>query len=308
MTGALASVSVDLDPVRCYGAIHALGVSPAPPPREDPIYLRGVPRYRSLFDALGLRATFFVVARDLQDRSVAQAVLALAADGHEIASHSLDHLYDLVRLPHEAMREQVEGAASAIATVLGSRPLGFRAPGYTMTDELAATVARSGARYDASVFPCPAYFAAKAAVVGAMRALGRRSASVLGSPAVLGAPAEPYRMGRPYTACGDGLLEIPIGVTARARLPFLGTALVLAGPGGSRWLAAAMRPRAFASLERHGIDLCDARDDGFGQLAARQLDLRVGLDRKRSSLTAAIRQLAADGRRFVRLDAVQVGG
>lgn len=300
----LANVSVDLDPLRCYGAIHALAGAPSPGPADDPVYARALPRFRALFDALGVRATFFVVARDLEDGTFARAVRALAADGHEIASHSLDHRYDLVRLSHAEMHEQVEGAARALEAVLGGRPAGFRAPDYTVSDALLALVASSGARYDASVFPCPAYWAAKAAVLGAMRLAGRPSASILDSPAVLAAPVDPYRIGLPYTRPGQGLLEIPIGVTARARLPFLGAALVLAGPRGARRLARGMRARRFASLELHGVELCDASADGLGALARRQLDLRVGLARKKAALEAALRQLAEDGRRFVRLDEV----
>jgi hypothetical protein len=297
----LANVSVDLDPMRCYGAMHGLDDTVAPP-ADDPIYVRAIPRLRALFDARAVRATFFVVARDLEDSSYAGIVRALADDGHEIASHSLDHPYDLVRLGRRRMVDQIEGAAVAIEGAIGRRPAGFRAPGYTVTDELFELLALSGARYDASVFPCPAYWAAKAAALAWMRLAGRTSASIVGSPAVLGAPVEPYRVGRPYTRPGDGLLEIPVGVTAGARLPFLGTALVLAGPRGARALARGMRRRGFASLELHGIDLCDAATDGLGALASRQLDLRVGLARKRSALDAALGQLAEDGRRFVRLD------
>jgi peptidoglycan-N-acetylglucosamine deacetylase len=209
-----------------------------------------------------------------------------------------------VRLPPREMAEQVDRAAAVLEGAVGARPRGFRAPGYTVSDALLAVVARSGARYDASVLPCPAYFAAKTFVLGAMRLAGRPSASILGSARVLSAPVEPYRIGVPYTRGGSGLLEIPVGVTPGARLPFLGTLLVLVGPRGARWLARAMRPRALASLELHGIDLCDAAADGLSALADRQPDLRVGLERKRASLQAALQQLGTDGRRFVRLEEV----
>ncbi len=305
MAGAqLANVSIDLDPVRCYGAIHGLAAGAGPSAADDPIYQSAIPRLRALLDARSIRATFFVVARDLAAASYSRTIAALAADGHEIASHSLDHPYDLVRLGHSAMVEQVEGAAAAIEGAIGHRPAGFRAPGYTVTDELFEVLAASGVRYDASVFPCPAYWAAKAAALGLMRLVARKSASIVGSPAVLAAPVEPYRVGRPYTRPGAGLFEIPVGVTVGARLPFFGTALVLAGPRGARALATGMRRRGFASLELHGIDLCDAAADGLSALVGKQLDLRVGLDRKRASLDAALDQLAADGRRFVRLDEV----
>lgn len=299
----LASVSVDLDPTRCYGAIHGMGTT-GTTPADDPVYLHAIPRVRALLDAHAVRATFFVVARDLEDPAYARTIRALADEGHEIASHSLDHRYDLVRLDRRRMVEQVEGAAVAIAAAIGRRPAGFRAPGYTVTDELFEVLAGSGARYDASVLPCPLYWTAKLATLAWMRLGGRTSASIVGSPAVLAAPVEPYRVGRPYTRPGDGLLEIPVGVTAGARLPFLGTALVLAGPRGARALTRGMRARRFASLELHGIDLCDAAADGLGALSGRQLDLRIGVDRKRAALDATLSQLAQDGRRFVRLDEV----
>ena len=132
-------------------------------------------------------------------------------------------------------------------------------------------------------------------------AAGRRSASIVGSAAVLAAPVEPYRIGRPYHRRGAGLLEIPIGVTARGRLPFLGTALSLAGPRASRWIASGMARRGFASLELHAIDLCDATDAGLGPLAARQTDLRVSRVRKERSLRGAIEVLRDQGRRFTTL-------
>lgn len=292
--------------MRCYGAIHGATDAGSPSPADDPIYRHAIPRFRALLDAKRIRATFFVVARDLADPAYARTIRALAEDGHEIANHSLDHPYDLVRLGRDAMTEQVERGAGAIEEAVGRRPAGFRAPGYTVTDELFDVLAACGVRYDASVFPCPAYYAAKVGALALLSAAGRRSASILGSPAVLAAPVEPYRAGRPYTTRGHGLLEIPVGVTVGARLPFLGTALVLAGPRGARAIAAGMRGRRFASLELHGIDLSDARADGLGALADRQLDLRVGLARKTAALEAALDRLVADGRRFGRLDEVDV--
>ncbi len=76
--------------------------------------------------------------------------------GYEIANHTLDHRYDLVRLGRNAIRDRSMGGAEAIERRSGA-PRGFRAPGYTITDEVFEVLVELGVAYDSSVFPCPAY-------------------------------------------------------------------------------------------------------------------------------------------------------
>lgn len=183
----------------------------------------------------------------------------------------------------------------------GVRPEGFRAPGYTITDTIFEVLEELGVTYDSSVFPCPAYFAPKAAVIGAMRLVGRRSRSIVDDPRVLTAPADPYRVGRPYWRRGRGVIELPIGVTRAARLPYIGTSVVLAGEHGARLLSRAMKGRPLVNLELHGIDLADAAEDGLAFLAPHQPDLRRALRTKEAALRAAIATLRDAGYRFVTL-------
>ena len=77
------------------------------------------------------------------------------------------------------MRNEIEFAQDAIERATGRRPVGFRAPGYTVTDELLGLIEHAGFLYDSSVFPCPVYWAAKGAAISAIRLRGRRSHSVL---------------------------------------------------------------------------------------------------------------------------------
>ena len=84
----IASVSVDLDGLGCYAAIHGL------PLQLDDGAQRAVPevavsRLCALFAGLGVPATFFVIGREL---SISTAgIKAAFAAGHEIASHSFAH-------------------------------------------------------------------------------------------------------------------------------------------------------------------------------------------------------------------------
>jgi peptidoglycan/xylan/chitin deacetylase (PgdA/CDA1 family) len=298
----LCAVSVDLDEIPCYTAIHGL-----PSPRDDrasAIYRRALPRFAELFADLGAPATFFAVGRDLTQRANQRALRKLAEVGHEIGSHSASHLYDLTRKPRAVIEREVADAADAIEDAVGTRPVGFRAPGYTVTDELLDVLAAEGVIYDSSVFPCPAYFGLKTAAISAITLRGRTSRSIIGDPRVLLAPADPYRVGEPYWRRGDvGLVELPVGVTRdeTGRLPYIGTSVVLGGERGARALTDRIIGRPLVNLELHGIDLADADEDDLGFLRPYQPDLRKPLRQKEAALRAALGRLREAGYRFVTL-------
>jgi hypothetical protein len=199
------------------------------------------------------------------------------------------------------MEEEVRGGATAIGRVTGEGPVGFRAPGYLVNDELLEVVRDAGAAYDSSVFPSPPYYAAKAAKLFSMRLRGRPSRSVLDSPNVLRAPTRPYRLGKPYWQAGDGLLELPVQVTPGTRLPFIGTSLVLAGPDGARLMTRTVLAEPLVNLELHAMDFLGA-DDGLEGLVKHQPDVRVPFPRKVSALSAVVELLRSKGFGFVRLD------
>jgi peptidoglycan/xylan/chitin deacetylase (PgdA/CDA1 family) len=304
----LAAVSVDLDEIDNYAAIHGLDAGGAAAVTLSPdalrsVYRRALPRLVRLFRELRVPCTYFAVGRDLVHADNAAALRSLSHAGDEIANHSLSHLYDLTRKPRARQHAEVRGGADAIEQAVGKRPAGFRAPGYTMTTQLADVLTQEGVQYDSSVFPCPAYYAAKTAAIGAIRARGRRSHSIVDDPRVLLASPNPYRMGSSYRARGRGLVELPIGVTSSytGRLPFIGTSVVLAGPRGARLMALAASGRPLVNLELHGIDLADAEDDGLAGLMSHQPDLRKSLEAKRSALISAIETLRSRGYSFVTL-------
>ena len=300
----ICSVSVDLDALACYYRIHALPGAP-PAPARYAILRRCLPRFVELFGRHGVRATFFVVGADLEDDAEGRAALAaLARGGHELASHTHTHPYDFVRLGAAAIADEIDRAHAAIAACAGEPPVGFRAPGYEISGDAIELLRARGYRYDSSVFPSASYYGAKAVVMAAMRAAGRRSGSVLGDPRALLAPRAPYRpaAGAPYRAGGDGILELPIAVTPVARLPVIGTSLIMAPAWlRRRMVAAALREPLF-NLELHGIDLCDAGGDGApDELIARQPDLRRPLAHKLDALDQTLTDVRAAGARFATL-------
>jgi hypothetical protein len=284
----LCAVSVDLDEIPNYFAIH--GLSNPMGPEKSLVYDVAVPRLEELARDLGIPLTLFAIGSDLARSEAATRVRGAQRVGFEIANHSLDHRYDLVRLGRDEIRRQVDEGARAIERATGVRPVGFRAPGYTMTDQVIDVLAELGVAYDSSVFPCPLYWMAKATKIGLIALRGRTSTSIVDTPAVLAAPMRPYRVGRPYWRRGGGLIEVPIQVTRVARLPLIGTTVTLWGPRAARRLARMCVGEPLVNLELHGIDVLDA-GDGLGALSAHQPGVRVPKERKLESLRGVIEEL-----------------
>jgi len=107
-----------------------------------------VPRLLRMLDRVGLRTTFFIpgwVAETWPDvaRSVRDA-------GHEIGHHG--YLHESVRGVDEATEEgYLLRGLEALDTVLGVRPIGYRAPSWDMNFRTAALIAKHGFRYDSGL-------------------------------------------------------------------------------------------------------------------------------------------------------------
>lgn len=299
MNVKLAAISIDLDEVTRYAAIH--GLQSELGDTTHAVYDRCVPRLATWLARQSIRATIFAVGEDLERAENRRTIADLHEAGHEIANHSYHHHYDLVRREEVEIRDEIERAAVAIAGACGTRPVGFRAPGYTMSDTVFRALEDSGALYDSSVFPCPTYYAAKATALVAIGLQGRASASTLDSPRVLLAPRNPYRVGRPYWRRGAGLLEIPIGVT-RLQLPYIGTSLIVGGKQGATWLTRQMRGRNLINLELHGFDAADLEQDRLHLLAAHRPDLKRTASQKLETLTSVVRMLRREGYELVTLE------
>lgn len=304
MSSPLVSVSVDLDAIACYHRIHALADVPSGDARFA-ILRRALPRLGELFAKHGIRATLFVVGQDLEEDADGRRILVdLAKAGHEIASHSYSHPYNLVRLGREQIAVELDRAHAAIAAATGQPPVGFRAPGYEISAELIDLLCERGYRYDSSAFPAIPYYLAKAAVMAAIRVTGRASGSILGSPKVLGAPRSPYRPAAlaPYRRGDRPIVELPVTVTPALRLHVIGTMLVISPEWLRRRLVASALTTSHFNLELHGIDLADATADGISPaLVARQPDLRVSLARKLAALDATLTAAHAAGATFLTL-------
>lgn len=145
-----------------------------------------------------VKATFFIVG------AVAEAYPKLIKEihkqEHEIALHSYTHQTLFQHTP-DSFRADLQQSLSVLEAITGEKPLGFRAPAFSITEETLWALdilKEEGIEYDSSVFPIK----------------HRR----YGIPT---APRFPYRI---ETSSGNGITEFPLSTYCLAgkRFPFCG--------------------------------------------------------------------------------------
>ncbi len=214
----LLSVQVDVDTERDLLGFY--GIEHVEEDKENIVYTRALPRFAELFADLDIRATFFVVGRDLVCGASRAVVRALSSAGHEIGNHTQTHPFGFSAMDAQEKRRQIQDAGTIIETVTGDRPAGFRAPGYDVDRGVLETLVALEYLYDSSVMPSA--FNVPFKVVSML--LGNRSALAGYGTLGLGvAPTTPYYpdFKSLYRARSKGpLLEIPVSCVPYCRLPF----------------------------------------------------------------------------------------
>lgn len=307
MDQATISVGVDVDSLWHYYRIHGLDESQA----SDHAWSHGVPRFMKLFEGLGMPASFYCVAEDIERSPACVTMLnQLTQRGFEVGNHSWRHPYALTQLGESERRAEIIEGKRRLEEAIGTEVVGFRAPGYHTHATLHPSLIESGHRYESSAFPCAPYYLAKAVVMGGMRLVGRRSQSILGSPRILTAPRQPYLAGpvSPYRPASEleypQLAHFPIAVWWG--LPLIGTLFALLGPKLSARLGAAVardlrRAPRHLTIEFHAADLLGLEEDELDPLLRVQPDLRRRLVDKRLAFEHFLSALAREAI-AVRLD------
>ncbi|MFQ5805271.1 MAG: XrtA system polysaccharide deacetylase [Phycisphaerae bacterium] len=128
-------------------------LSPADWPRLQRRAEPFVERIAELLEEYNSRATFFVLG--MMVAQVAPLLRRLAERGHEIACHGNGHQH-LARLTPQELRDDLRTARRRIEDAVGVRPLGYRAPTFSVTSATAwalDVIIADGFEYDASIFP-----------------------------------------------------------------------------------------------------------------------------------------------------------
>ena len=119
-----------------------------------PSYLPyAVPRILEFLKDRNLTITVFVIGQDAVLDKNREAIAAIADAGHEIGNHSFNHepwlhLYTPAELTQEFVKTE-----DALKEITGKRPVGFRGPGFSLSNEVLRTLMKRGYTYDGSTFP-----------------------------------------------------------------------------------------------------------------------------------------------------------
>jgi polysaccharide deacetylase family protein (PEP-CTERM system associated) len=114
---------------------------------------KSVDQILSLLDEFHTTATFFVLGWVSQNEP--EVVKRIAAAGHEIASHGMNHRM-LTRMTPEAFRDDVQTGKKILEDLTGQKVVGYRAPTFSITRKTAWAIdvlTEAGIEYDSSIFP-----------------------------------------------------------------------------------------------------------------------------------------------------------
>jgi hypothetical protein len=273
-------ISIDVDSV----AAHLRGYGVEDPQDPHIAYRVGIPRALKLFESMGVRATFFLIAEEASSNR--DRVQEIVAAGHEVACHSMTH-----RLPFDLsqpgfVQGEIRASRDLLEAVAAAPIQGFRAPSWGATDRLLQALHAAGYRYDASSFPSWTLYFLRLAV--ARKRQGRPSRP-------LRAPVRQMFLKRPWPhvprAIGREVVEIPVSTIPLIRLPVYHTLAFVAPPPVFRALLKAVRlRRGHLNYAFHAVDFLDLRIDGvdprLGCHPGMALPLPTKLNRAQEALTA----------------------
>lgn len=269
------AVSVDLD----GEWISSISLGQDAGPADG--HFRALPRFLDMLGRFKLRATFFVVGKDLSDPLKRGLIRRVRDAGHEVGNHSLSHPSLFSRLSPREKRKEIFESHRLIADAAGDEPKGFRAPAYDVDAETLGILQELGYHYDSSVLPSPAVIGRR--LMAAWSYGWRAPGSRIGRLSHLLAPRHPYRPSPDgLWRRGDApIVEVPIGVSPFSRLP-LSSTLHLTTRGK-------LLPLAFSEMRWkpeaihwtfHLRDLVDSCLDGTGFAVSRLPVIRMPLDQK----------------------------
>ncbi len=283
-----ASLSLDLDNEWAYLMTRGDAAW-----SEYPSYLPVVvPRVLRALSGINQRITFFVVGYDAAQPENAELIRSMVDAGHGIGNHSFRHQPWLHRYTYSELVEEFTRTEEAIEASTGSRPTGFRGPGYSLSPDVLRVLAERGYRYDASTLPT---------IIGPLsRAFYFRSAELTAEQReersmLFGTwrdglrPLHPYQWEIPAT--GTRMLELPVSTLPLLRVPihvsYLLYLAAIAPRLAQSYFAAALRVcrmrRLSPSILLHPLDFLGGDDvsslaffPGMHMTGERKVELVLG--------------------------------
>ncbi|MEM7129380.1 MAG: polysaccharide deacetylase family protein [Chloroflexota bacterium] len=149
MNKTVASLSIDLDDKWTYMKTHGDPAWSAYPSYHE----IAVPRILEFLQKRNLKITFFLVGQDAALEQNHDIFGDISRAGHEIANHSFSHEPWLHLYSEDEIDADLSQAEEHIERSTGVRPIGFRGPGFSCSENVLRVLARKGYQYDGSTLP-----------------------------------------------------------------------------------------------------------------------------------------------------------
>jgi hypothetical protein len=256
----VCSITVDVDSLSCN--FKGFGLRKGEYSYYE--YERGIQNILDFLGRYNAKATFFIVARDLLVEKNAKLIPEVAAGGHEIASHSYSHPQGFRFIPAEQKEYELAESKRILEEISGEEVVGFRSPGWNISDDTLPILRKTGYRYDSSVFPTSIAWILKLLHYWAMRKRGRLTKTTLGLLYYAFSPSEPYRTSEKRIGIhgSSDFIEFPVQVAGFFRLPFFAT-FHLSKPEFIATGYDAIKEKKIINYQMHLSDFVDYRDNVF---------------------------------------------
>ena len=152
----IGSISVDTDSlIDIFSAFHSEKIS-----ENNLTYNVLLQRFLDIFKKYDIKATFFIIGKNLEDDSNSKILLKIINQGHELANHTYSHPLNFSKLSMNEKKMEIEKCHNLVYTKLGYDMKGFRAPSWDVDNETLTILENMGYDYDSSIFPSPFKFIA----------------------------------------------------------------------------------------------------------------------------------------------------
>ncbi len=288
----ICSISVDFEDLHFYS--RTLGLSH--PEKENSAYDKTIDRFIDLFELMDIKATFFLIGKDvLKARDNKKAVRRLSENGHEVANHTMNHLFNFSKFTYQKKKEEIIETGKMLEDITGKKVIGFRAPCYDIDEEMMDILEEAGYLYDSSVFPCYYKMLQQFIYIVMCRGKYRRMGSFLTSFM----PNRPYIPGKKlhHNNGERKIVEFPISMVPYIRFPFYSTVLFSTGVSFFKLQYSLVKRLRILTYELHSIDLADYDEDSISLYypgLKRHPCARLTIDRKTEILKGCFNTIRKD--------------
>ncbi len=233
MTNRTACISIDVDTL---SSIYKGQGCTRPGGYTFIEFRTGVENMNNFFDRYDIKTTMFMVGNDFKHKDNLGHIRDIHKKDHEIANHSMSHPQGFRWLSPADKEKELRAMEEICQQVTGSKPVGFRSPGWNVDDTTIPVLNKLGYHYESSVFPTFLMPVMKFAHWRSMSQQTKPDRTTMGMWKYMFAPLRPYHTSTQSLARKDhkkknGLIEFPISVTPILRIPFFATLLLFTGEG-----------------------------------------------------------------------------